>query len=488
MKIVSVILFLILACATTGCPRSARGDEKSAAVDLLNRLVTALNTRDRDKMRTFFEANATGDVPLEDRVARMMDLAEQGAPFRVEPDPVVTANEVKATVVDRENIRLNVTLITTGGEAPKMKALRAAPARRTEGSAKALEGWKDLQDLTVRIAEQAKTPAMGIAVIRNDKMEETVTGVRTIGGKEEVGADEPWSIGSIGKPICTTIIGRLIEQGKLRWDETLGEALKGIPMLSGYQAVTLEQVMQHRGGIPQDLGFTRARVEQIAGDAKTPTAMRDRYVHDILSRAPIGKPGESNAYSNAGYALLGHIAERVTGKPYEQLVKEMVFEPLGLKHSYTGADKLPVARPSGHMRRPEGIAPANMSGPLEYLTAPAGGGIFMSTADLAAFGSAHLKGLRGQDGLLKAATVARLHRGIPEGEGSFLYACGWGIESNPGIETFHGHNGSNGTFRAQLAIFPKANLVIAAIVNCGGEEEPSPGLEAVLAIAGRYAK
>ncbi|MCW3052270.1 MAG: hypothetical protein JWN14_1440, partial [Chthonomonadales bacterium] len=86
-----------------------------------------------------------------------------------------------------------------------------------------------------------------------------------------------------------------------------------------------------------------------------------------------------------------------------------------------------------------------------------------------------------------ASTVARLHRGLAEGEGSFLYACGWGIESNPGIETFHGHNGSNGTFRAQLAIFPNANLVVAAIVNNGGEEEPSPGLEAVLALARRFA-
>lgn len=114
----------------------------------------------------------------------------------------------------------------------------------------------------------------------------------------------------------------------------------------------------------------------------------------------------------------------------------------------------------------------------------------MSTGDLARFGAEHLKGLRGEDGLLKAATIRRLHEGLPEHEGdpSFLYACGWGIESNPGIETFHGHNGSNGTMRSQLAIFPKSNLVVAAITNCGGEEEPSPGLQAALAIAMRYAR
>jgi hypothetical protein len=49
------------------------------------------------------------------------------------------------------------------------------------------------------------------------------------------------------------------------------------------------------------------------------------------------------------------------------------------------------------------------------------------------------------------------------------------------------HNGSNGTFRAQLSIFPKANLVVAAFINRGGESEPAPPLQAVLAVAKRYA-
>jgi len=114
--------------------------------------------------------------------------------------------------------------------------------------------------------------------------------------------------------------------------------------------------------------------------------------------------------------------------------------------------------------------------------------MFMSVGDLAKFGQAHLQGLRGKDGLLRAATVARLHHGISEGPGAErLYACGWGIESLPGVEPFHGHNGSNGTMRAQLAIFPDSKLVVVAIVNRGGEDEPAPGMQAVLAIAERYA-
>ena len=42
--------------------------------------------------------------------------------------------------------------------------------------------------------------------------------------------------------------------------------------------------------------------------------------------------------------------------------------------------------------------------------------------------------------------------------------------------------------RAQLAVFPTANVVVVAITNCGGEEEPSPGLQAVMQLAKRYAQ
>lgn len=50
-------------------------------------------------------------------------------------------------------------------------------------------------------------------------------------------------------------------------------------------------------------------------------------------------------------------------KPYELLVRQLVFEPLGLNHSYTGTDKLPEPRPSGHVVRRKGLEQRNFSGP-----------------------------------------------------------------------------------------------------------------------------
>jgi CubicO group peptidase (beta-lactamase class C family) len=246
--------------------------------------------------------------------------------------------------------------------------------------------------------------------------------------------------------------------------------------------------MKHRGGIPQDQNFRAPDVNRIVGDAKTPQAIRARYVADILSRDPIAKPDTRFAYSNAGYAILSHIAERTAGVPYEELVRKSVLEPLGMTHSYCGSDTFPAARPTGHVPGPAGLRAMNMGGPLEAMVAGAGGGLYLSVGDLARFGEAHLKGLRGADGFLKADTVERLHSGVPEGgSNGMIYACGWGLHRHPSVESWHGHNGSNGTFRAEMAVFPKANMVVVAIVNRGGENDPSPGLEAVLALAGRHA-
>ena len=366
--------------------------------------------------------------------------------------------------------------------------LAAQEAARLEGAPRDYTGYTTLESLAESIAKDSGSPAMGIAVLRDGKLETAVTGVREIGKDARVGADDPWCVGSIGKPLCSTVIGLLIEKGKLRFETTLAEALPDVTMKPGYRDVTLEQLMKHRGGVPQDESFRAPDVKRIAGDAKTPLEVRTRYVADILSREPIAKPDERFAYSNAGYALLSHVAERAAGMPYEDLLRKTVFEPLGMSRSFIGAATLPAERPSGHVPGPSGLRAMNMGGALESMVAGAGGGVWCSVGDLAKFGGAHLAGLRGEDGFLKAETVDRLHSGAPEGgpENS-LYACGWGIHKHPATGASHGHNGSNGTMRAELAIFPKTGLVVVAIVNRGGESEPPPGLEAVIAVASRAA-
>jgi len=467
--------------------RSTRLEVKSAR-DLINALVATLNSTSEGRIRNFIQQWALPNASIERRTEKWLDLAKQGGPFKIVADGSETSEEIDTMVLDKDGTRLAFKLHIESKPDLRIVGLQIAPAFTVEGLPTDFASWSDLKQLATALSKKSQSPGMGIATIRNGVAEVGVAGVRSIVGHDPVQSNDVWSIGSIGKSICSTVIGRLIDQRKLAWDENLKTALPGIPMNKLYEKVTLEQVMRHRGGIPQDLGFRLSEVQRIVGSASTPFSIRDHYIRDILKRRPIAAPNERFEYSNGGYALLSHIAEIAAATPYEKLVKETVFVPLGLAHSFTAADPLPKLRPTGHVQGPKGLVPSEMTGAIESMFAGAGGGMFMSVSDLAKFGQAHLNGLHGIDGLLRSATVKRLHQGLPEPPGGQrLYACGWGIETLPGLEPFHGHNGSNGTMRAQLAVFPSYNLVVAAIVNRGGEEEPAAGLEAVMAIAKRYA-
>jgi len=439
-------------------------------------------------MHAFIANNVVPTVPVDQRVRRWLDLADQGAPFKFLHEVAETEDEISVIESDKNGNRIALILHIESKPRLMIQGIQLVPAFRLEGVSPELGKWTDLNSLAKKLLAKTHSPGIGIAVMQSGTTRVAVAGVRKINTSDAVQANDVWSIGSIGKSICSTVIGRLIEQGKLRWEETLKQAMPDIPMSDGYERVTLEQVMHHRGGIPADLGFTRPEVQRIIGKTTVPLAIRDAYVRDILSRKPSAGPDSRFIYSNAGYALLSHIAELTAQKPYEALVRELVFKPLGLTHSFTGIDALPKARPSGHFESAKSLKVGDMSGPMEYMFAGAGGGMFMSVGDLAKFGQFHLNGLRGQNGMLMATTINRLHRGTPEQPGGGqLYACGWGIQSLPGIQEFHGHNGSNGTMRAELAIFPGADLVVVGIVNRGGEDEPAPGMQAVLALASRYA-
>lgn len=486
----SNILRLSLVVLLAGLSIYARATEPAnSGQALVESLIAALNASDPAALKTFAERYCDTNIPPDERAKRLASAHDQGAPFKLVRMLPAKENSVAAIVQDKAQIELGFKLELNTDPSPKIVHMMIGPPDISNGPpAKDYKGWQNLGDLTELVRKDTDNPAMALAMIRHGQLEQAVKGTRTMSGSEAVTPDEPWSIGSIGKPICSTIIGRLIEMGKLRWDTTLGAALKDWPMKEGYREVTIEQIMHHRGGIPEDLGMRQPEVERIVAGATDRKEMRKNYAKDILSRDPIGKAGDHFAYSNAGYALLGVIAETTMSKSYEDMVREIVFKPLNLKNSYTAADTLPKNRPSGHLRGPQGLEGANFGGPLEILYAPAGGGQFMSVADLAAFGKMHLDGLRGKDGLLKASTIKRLHQGVAEtGNEKRQYACGWGIEQFPGIETMHTHNGSNGTMRAQLSLFPKSDLVVASFVNAGGENEPSPPLQAVLAVASKYA-
>ena len=128
-----------------------------------------------------------------------------------------------------------------------------------------------------------------------------------------------FSIGSITKQFTAAAILKLEMQGKLHVEDTLSKHLPGVP--EDKRAITLHHLLTHTSGLESDF----------AGDFEP--VGRDEYVRRILASKLRSKPGEIWFYANSGYSLLGAIVELVSGKPYEQFLRENLFLPAGMKET-----------------------------------------------------------------------------------------------------------------------------------------------------------
>ena len=327
----------------------------------------------------------------------------------------------------------------------------------------------DISDRLEPIRQKHSVPALAVAVIQKDRLVALgAVGVRKHASPETVTTADRFHLGSDTKAMTATMLAMLVEQGRLRWDTTLAEAFPDLreTMHPDYRAVTLEQLLQHRGGTPADL--TRdglwARLCKREG---TPREQRELLAKTVLSWPSAKPPGTEFLYSNAGYAIAGVMAERASGEAWEDLMRQMLFEPLGMASAGFGAPGMPgvIDEPRGHavgwlLTTPMEPGPAADNPPA---IGPAGI-VHCSLPDWAKFIRAHLRGERGGSGLLKPESFGRLHTPPP----SCDYALCWGVMESAAEGRCLSHAGSNTMWfvRAWLALDRDYAVLVAT--NIGG--------------------
>ncbi len=433
--------------------------------------IEQFNSGDDEQTRRFEETyraeSALKKRSVDERLARYPQL--RGMLGTLSPHTVLAVTPNGLTLLARSglmNMWLSLEFDLESEPPHKLKSLEVRPAADPDTAATRYDQWKDLAELVEQVRSDMGCPGLAVAIGDGSGIRQVaVAGVRMVGGDDDVLTDDPFHVGSITKSMTATIIGSLVDRGVLDLDITLAEALPDIEMRSEYRAVTLEQLLAHRGGIAQQLTFDDAAMTRLVGLPGTPARQRAAYIAEVLQMDPIATAGTDMNYSNAGYAIAGHIAEVAAGSTWETLMVETVFEPIGMT---TAALGWPAT--TGHPDRPRGHY--NEAGELraqgidEYalgsFIAPAGD-VHCSAKDLANYGRAHLNGLAGKDGVVTAKTIRRLH--TPIGDSKRRYAGGWVITETPASGELHWHNGSAGTFYASLSIWPDRDLVIAVLTN-----------------------
>lgn len=332
---------------------------------------------------------------------------------------------------------------------------------RSEAAA-TVEAPKPLTEVGLaELRHGAGAPALAAAAARRGgETRIWVDGERAVGAGVAVTREDQWHIGSITKSMTATLVARLIDQGALAWDNTVGDLLgqTAPAMQSAYRPMTWRHLLSHRAGMPGNLPLTE--VVKFARDSDDPREERRAYVRQALAMAPSGPAETTFEYANNGYVVAGAMLEAKLGESWEMLIRRHLFEPLGLKSAGFGApgNKGALDQPVGHAMVPPGsgrrtafrIGDAPTDNPT--VLGPAGR-VHLSMGDLMVYLAAH----RDRSAFLKPESWRALHTPPFGGD----YALGWSVRRDGGLW----HNGSNTLWYAEAAFHPGEGTAWAAAAN-----------------------
>jgi CubicO group peptidase (beta-lactamase class C family) len=341
--------------------------------------------------------------------------------------------------------------------------LLAAPSGATPSTAP-----RDVSALLARTLEGGKVPGMVGAVVVGPRVVALgAAGVRQRGRPEKVEIGDRFHIGSCTKAMTATVCAMLVEEGKLAWDRRVVDGLGDLAKDAdpGWNGATLELLLRNRGGAATAMPPLLWSGVWMHGGPLAET--RRFFVRGILAKPPAHPPGTVFEYSNAGFVLAGAMAETATGASWETLVRERLFEPLGMTSAGFGAPGTAKAidQPRGHVSAGLPVPPGPRADNPPAI-GPAGT-VHCSVGDWAKFVALHLEGARGHPRFLKPETFARLHAPVPDA--TKRYAMGWAVAERPWAQgRVLTHSGSNTMWYAVTWVAPRKGFAVLVACNQGG--------------------
>jgi CubicO group peptidase (beta-lactamase class C family) len=235
--------------------------------------------------------------------------------------------------------------------------------------------------------------------------------------RDSLKIDYQFELASVSKPMTATAILMLVDQGKIKLDQTVKDFYPNFP----YEGITIKMLLTHRSGMMNYVYFIDGIWRKERKDQKK--GITNQEVMRIIEERkpnPYTTPNRKFHYNNSNYMVLAAIVEKVSGMKFSQFMKENIFEPSGMKNTavYSKAefDKIPV-KVVGHDR-----GTWRYSVVQNFLDGPVGDkGIYSTARDLYLFDRALKKGRLVSQPLLDSAYTG--HNDLVRGH--FNYGYGW---------------------------------------------------------------
>ncbi len=188
----------------------------------------------------------------------------------------------------------------------------------------------DLDAWVARTMTEFHTPGAAVAIVKDGRVLYTKGfGVRRLGSPENVDQDTLFGIGSNTKAFTAAALAILVDEGRIKWDDRVIDRLPGFRMSDPYvtREITVRDLLTHRSGMGLGAGdlmffpdsdFTREQIVFNQRFIPLATSFRSAY-----------------AYDNVLYLVAGQTIPAVTGKTWDDFIRERIFDVVGMKHSNT---------------------------------------------------------------------------------------------------------------------------------------------------------
>jgi len=319
---------------------------------------------------------------------------------------------------------------------------------------------RPLPDALARFAEaeiaRLQTPGAAIGVLHDGVIHAAGVGVTNVEHPLPVTPGTLFQVGSTSKTFTATALMALIESGRVDLDATVRTYLPWFALQSEDDAarVTVRDLVTHHAGYVGDYFKDTGRGDDAIG----------AIVRKMANSPQLVPAGHTFSYSNAAFYVLGHIVETLHGRPFEQAVRDTIFEPLGMDRSFYFPEETITHRvAAGHIVTTEGPKVARPWNTPRSI-AP-GGGVTSTVIDQMRYAALHL-GLARDSGVLSRASVAAMQP-VQRPAGSMCESIGiswmldWAGEGHRLVK----HGGATNGHLSSFELVPSLGFAVTVLTN-----------------------
>jgi len=316
-----------------------------------------------------------------------------------------------------------------------------------------------IDDYVAAQMQQLHIPGLSLAIVRDGRIIKAQGyGFANLELKAQATKETVYEIGSNTKQFTAAAIMMLVQDGKVHLEDPITKYFPEAP--AAWRAITVRHVLTHTSGIQNHVAVPHWLDVFRTNLSFETSPSRDELIKMFFKLSLEFRPGETWAYDNTGYYLLGIIIEKASGKSYWQFLDERIFKPVGM-NATRSADPQPIVpnRASGYEWKNDHFENRPILLPAIAFSA---GSLLSTVEDMAKWDAAF-----SSENLLKKSSLNQMWTATVTNDGTdapFNYGFGWFVDSYHGHRLVQ-HSGGTPGFSSVIYRFIDDKLTIIILTN-----------------------